>query len=250
LLRLAVALRRVRHRAEIAGRPPEGADAMQKDRDRMLHPLVVRLTHWTWALGVLILIGSGLRIYESDPLFNFSFPMWMTLGGSYEDANRLHNDFGLAGALLWHFAAMWLLFLSLPVFLVWAAISGHFRKKYLPVTAREVAGNVVDVLRWRLPHVVGVRNAVQKLLYAFALVLMVAMVLSGLVLWKAVQFHTLGLLMGQYEGARYVHFFGMVGIVLFVIVHVALTVLVPKVLPPMITGRAPAEPAAVPGDAS
>lgn len=211
-------------------------------KDRLLHPLVVRVTHWTWALGVLVLIGSGLRIYESDPVFDFTFPVWMTLGGSYEDANRLHNDFGLAGALLWHFAAMWLLFASLLVFVVWAFASGHFRRKYLPVTPQEVVNNITDFLKGRLPHDVGVRNAVQKLLYALALVAMLVMVLSGLVLWKPVQFHTLGLLMGQYEGARYVHFFGMIGIVLFVIVHVALTLLVPKVLPPMITGRAPAEP--------
>jgi thiosulfate reductase cytochrome b subunit len=225
---------------------------MRQSQSPVLHPLVVRLTHWTWALGVLILIGSGLRIYESEPLFDFSFPVWMTLGGSYEAANKLHNDFGLAGALLWHFAAMWLLFLSLPVFLIWAWLSGHFRRKYVPVTVQELAANVVDFLRWRLPHNIGVRNAVQKLLYAFALADMVVMVLSGLVLWKPVQFHTLGLLMGQYEDARYVHFFGMIGIALFVIVHVALTLLVPKVLPPMITGRAPPapEPAAAPGDAS
>jgi thiosulfate reductase cytochrome b subunit len=208
----------------------------------VLHPLIVRLTHWTWALGVLILIGSGLRIYESDPVFDFTFPVWMTLGGSYEDANRLNNDFGLAGALLWHFAAMWLLFASLLVYLIWAFVSGHFRRRYLPVTPQEVVSNVTDFFKGRLPHDVGVRNAVQKLLYAFALLAMLVMVLSGLVLWKPVQFHTLGLLMGQYEGARYVHFFGMVGIVLFVIVHVALTLLVPKVLPPMITGRAPPEP--------
>ncbi|NJO33688.1 MAG: cytochrome b/b6 domain-containing protein [Rhodospirillales bacterium] len=205
----------------------------------LLHPLIVRITHWTWALGVLVLIGSGLRIYNSDPLFDFFFPIWMTLGGSYEDANRLHNDFGLAGALLWHFAAMWLLFASLLVFLAWGFASGHFRRKYLPVTPQEVASNVLDFFKGRLPHDVGVRNAVQKLLYAFALVAMLIMVLSGLVLWKPVQFHTLGLLMGQYEGARYVHFFGMAGIVLFVVVHIALTLLVPKVLPPMITGRAP-----------
>jgi thiosulfate reductase cytochrome b subunit len=227
---------------------------MQKNQDTvLLHPLVVRLTHWAWALGVLVLIGSGLRIYESDPVFeSVAFPVWITLGGSYEDTNKLHNDFGLAAALLWHFAAMWLLFASLPVFLLWAWLSGHFRRRYLPVTAREVVGNVTDFLRWRLPHDIGMRNAVQKLLYAFALADMVVMVLSGLVLWKPVQFQTLSLLMGQYEGARYVHFFGMAGIVGFVIVHVALTLLVPKVLPPMITGRAPrtAEPAASPGDAS
>jgi thiosulfate reductase cytochrome b subunit len=225
---------------------------MQGDRETVLHPLVVRVTHWTWALGVLILIGSGLRIYESDPLFGFSFPVWMTLGGSYEDANKLHNDFGLAGALLWHFAAMWLLFASLPVFLVWALWSGHFRMRYLPVTVREVAGNVADFLKGHLSHELGVRNGVQKLLYAFALVAMLVMVLSGLVLWKPVQFQTLSLLMGQYEGARYVHFVGMIGIFGFIVVHVALTLLVPKVLLPMITGRAPrqAESIRPAGDAS
>jgi thiosulfate reductase cytochrome b subunit len=58
------------------------------------------------------------------------------------------------------------------------------------------------------------------------------------VLWKPVQFDFLGAPIGEYEGARYLHFFGMAGIVLFFIVHVALTILVPKVLPPMITGKA------------
>jgi thiosulfate reductase cytochrome b subunit len=225
---------------------------MQNDPHAVLHPLVVRITHWTWALGVLVLIGSGLRIYESDPLFGFSFPVWMTLGGSYEDANKLHNDFGLAGALLWHFAAMWLLFASLPVFLVWGFVTGHFRMRYLPVTVREIAGNVADFFKGRLSHELGVRNAVQKLLYTFALLVMLVMLLSGLVLWKPVQFQTLSLLIGQYEGARYVHFFGMVGIVLFILVHVALTLLVPKVLLPMITGRVPrqAETSHSTGDAS
>jgi thiosulfate reductase cytochrome b subunit len=213
---------------------------MQNDKDSVLHPAIVRITHWTWALGVLILIGSGLRIYESDPVFeSVSFPVWITLGGSYEDTNKLHNDFGLAAALLWHFAAMWLLFVSLVVFLFYGLASGHFRKKYVPITVQEVTSNVADFLKGHLAHDIGVRNAVQKLLYAFALCAMLAMVLSGLVLWKPVQFHQLSLIMGQYEGARYVHFFGMVGIVLFLVVHIALTLLVPKVLLPMIMGRAP-----------
>ena len=218
---------------------------MQSDENPVLHPAIVRITHWTWALGVLILIGSGLRIYESDPVFeSVSFPVWITLGGSYEDTNKLHNDFGLAAALLWHFAAMWLLFTGLLTFVIYGLVSGHFRRKYVPITVQEVTGNVADFLKGHLAHDIGVRNAVQKLLYAFALCAMLAMVLSGLVLWKPVQFHTLGLIMGQYEGARYVHFFGMVGIVLFLVVHIALTLLVPKVLLPMITGRAPVAAAA------
>jgi thiosulfate reductase cytochrome b subunit len=212
---------------------------MPKDKDVILiHPAIVRATHWVWATGVVLMIGSGWRIYNAEPVFGFYFPTWMTLGGSDEVTNRLHNDFGLAAALLWHFAAMWLLFVSLIVFLAWGFVSGHFRRRYFPVRPREVLTNIGDFLHGRLAHRLGARNAVQKLLYAFALAMMVVMVLSGLVLWKPVQFHELGLLMGQYEGARYVHFFGMTGIVLFLAVHVLLTILVPKVLPPMITGRA------------
>ena len=163
---------------------------MQNDKNPVLHPAIVRITHWTWALGVLILIGSGLRIYESDPVFELvAFPVWITLGGSYEDTNKLHNDFGLAAALLWHFAAMWLLFASLLVFVVYGLVSGHFRRKYVPITVQEVTSNVADFLKGHLAHDIGVRNAVQKLLYAFALCAMLAMVLSGLVLWKPVQFH-------------------------------------------------------------
>jgi thiosulfate reductase cytochrome b subunit len=225
---------------------------MQERDEQVLHPAIVRVTHWVWAVGVILLIGSGWRIYNSDPVFEFYFPTWMTLGGSDEATNRLHNDFGLAAGLLWHFAAMWLLFASLIVFVVYGFVSGHFRRKYLPIRPREVFENVGDFFRGRLPHELGLRNAVQKLLYLFALVAMAVMILSGLVLWKPVQFHELGLVMGEYEGARYVHFFGMVGIVLFLIVHILLTLLVPKVLPPMITGRAPraAVPAESQGDAT
>ena len=152
---------------------------------------------------MLILLGSGLRIYNSEPIFDFSFPNWVTIGGSLDAANRLHNDWGLAGALLWHFAAMWLLLASLPAFIVFGFVKGHFRSKYLPVTPAAVLANIKDFLKGHLAHDLGTRNAVQKLLYAFALCDMLLMVLSGLVLWKPVQFHVLGLMMGQYEGARY-----------------------------------------------
>ena len=145
---------------------------------------------------------------------------------------------------------MWLLFASLPTFILFGFFKGHFRRKYLPLTPTEVLGNVKDFLKGHLAHDVGTRNAVQKLLYAFALCDMLLMMLSGLVLWKPVQFHVLGLMMGQYEGARYVHFFGMAGVGLFVFIHLLLTLLVPKVLPPMITGRAPSPslPAQMSGD--
>jgi thiosulfate reductase cytochrome b subunit len=64
------------------------------------------------------------------------------------------------------------------------------------------------------------------------------MLLSGLAIWKPVQFSVLTALFGNYEIARVVHFAGMAGIVGFLIVHVALTALVPKTLVAMVTGEA------------
>jgi thiosulfate reductase cytochrome b subunit len=206
----------------------------------ILHPRVVRYAHWCWALGIIILIGSGWQIYNQEPLFGFEFPSWATIGlGTYDGAERVHNDIGLAGALLWHFTAMWLLFISLVVYVIYGFLTGHFRRHFTPIWPRQILADVLDFLRGKLDHRLGVRNAVQKSLYVFAVLAMILMVWSGLVLWKPVQFEEIGVPLGSYEGARYIHFFGMAGIVLFIIVHVALTLLVPKVLPPMITGRAP-----------
>jgi thiosulfate reductase cytochrome b subunit len=205
----------------------------------VLHSRWVRYTHWTWALGVLVLIGSGWRIYNQEPLFEFlRFPVWLTLGGDYDGAERVHNDIGLAGALLWHFAAMWLLFFSIMIYTMYGIVSGHFRRSFTPIWPRKVVDEISDFLRGKLDHELGVRNSVQKLLYTFAVLCMLLMVWSGLVLWKPLQFEKIGVPLGNYEGARYIHFFGMAGLVGFIIVHVILTLLVPKVLPPMITGRA------------
>jgi len=203
----------------------------------ILHPAVIRVCHWIWAAGILLLIGSGFQIYNQEPLFDFYFPSYLIIGNGDESV-AVHNDIGLAAALLVHFFAMWLLFTSLSVYVAYGLVKGHFRRKFLPIWPKQVIGDVFDFLRGRLSHDLGTRNAVQKLLYTFAVVAMAMMVWSGLVLWKPIQFYELSIPLGGYDIARYVHFFGMVAIVLFIIVHVALTLMVPKVLPPMITGRA------------
>ncbi|MGA7680621.1 MAG: cytochrome b/b6 domain-containing protein, partial [Pseudolabrys sp.] len=62
-------------------------------------------------------------------------------------------------------------------------------------------------------------------------------VLSGLSIWKPVQFQELTALFGGYDIARYVHFFAMAAIVGFLSVHVALAMIVPRSLRAMVTGR-------------
>jgi len=201
---------------------------MAKSRDQTvrIHPLVVRITHWINAFAILVMIASGWRIYNASPLFGFKFPRDWTLGG------------WLAGALQWHFAAMWLVAASGLVYLTYGILSGHFRRKLLPVTPTAVGRDLAAALRGKLAHGdLRVYNAAQRAAYLGAIMIGIVMVLSGLVLWKPVQFYTLGLFMGDYEGARYVHFFAMAALALFVIIHVVMAVLVPRTLPTMFTGR-------------
>ncbi len=200
----------------------------------IVHPLTVRITHWLNALAMVIMIMSGWRIYNSDPIFPFYFPVELTLGGSYEGSVDFHNEDGLAGALQWHFAGMWLLAINGIVYLAYGIFSGHFRRTFFPVGPAAVLRDTIAALLY---------NAVQKTLYLGVLAAGVIMVLSGLAIWKPGQFQELTWLFGGFDVARVIHFLGMAAIVAFLVVHIALVIIVPKTLPAMITGRASAHEA-------
>ncbi len=192
----------------------------------LIHPIWVRVTHWINALAMLVMIGSGWQIYDASPLFGFTFPRQMALGN------------WLAGALLWHFAAMWVLMVNGLIYLTLGIVSGRFRRKLLPVYPRDVFVDLFAALRGRLSHDdLSVYNAVQKLLYIGIIVAGITIVLSVLSIWKPVQFQPLTGFFGGYNTARYVHFAAMTAIVAFLVVHVSLAVLVPKSLRAMIIGR-------------
>jgi thiosulfate reductase cytochrome b subunit len=196
-------------------------------RGTVIHPRWVRVTHWINALAMFMMIGSGWQIYDASPLFNFlTFPSELALGG------------WLAGALLWHFAAMWLLLINGIVYVTLGIATGRFRRMLLPIRPRAVLDDFLAALRGRLSHDdLEVYNSVQRLLYAGVLVAGLVIVLSGLSIWKPVQFKYLTLLFGGYDTARYVHFFAMAAIVAFLTIHVALALIVPKSLRAIIFGR-------------
>ena len=192
-----------------------------------VHPLVVRITHWINALAILVMVASGWRIYNASPLFeSFAFPDALTLGG------------WLAGALQWHFAAMWLLALNGLVYVAYGIVSGHFRRKLLPISPRAVCttSRTRCAAGWRTRTLASTtprnapptwRSSLRSSCWS----------LSGLAIWKPVQLQELAALMGGYEGARLLHFFAMALVVLIVLVHVVMVALVPRTFPTMITGR-------------
>ncbi len=219
------------------------------DLEVQTHPIAARITHWLMALAILLLIGSGWRIYNASPIFDFRFPEAVTLGGDVEDALALHNDPGVASAIAWHFAAMWLLALSYFGFVLWNTITGHFRRDFLPVGPRLFWRDFVAAATFRLQHRLGEYNAVQRVFYWGALGSVAMMLLSGIAIWKPVQTYPLEVLFGGFQGARIVHFLFMAAIVLFIVIHVALVILVPKTFVAMMLGRATAVPHARKGDA-
>ena len=192
----------------------------------VIHPVWVRVTHWINVVAMVVMIGSGWEIYNASPLFPFRFPRSITLGG------------WLAGALLWHFAAMWLLAVNGLVYVILGIVTGRFRRKLVPIRPGDVLADARAALTGKLAHDdLAVYNAVQKLLYLGVILAGIVIVLSGLAIWKPVQLQELTALFGGYDAARYVHFFAMAAIVGFLVVHVIMAVLVPKSLRAMISGR-------------
>ncbi len=198
---------------------------------RRLHPATLRVMHWVNAFAILVMIGSGWKIYNDEALFGWlHFPEWLTIGGEAQ------------GALQWHFFAMWVLMLNGLCYLAYGFATGRFRRKLLPIRISEVFANVRDALRLRLSHDdITHYNAVQKLLYAGIIFVIALQIISGWAVWKPMQLSELTSLFSifhrsSFQGARLVHFFGMSAIVLFIVIHVALALIVPRTIGAMLTG--------------
>ena len=190
-----------------------------------IHPVWMRITHWLNALAVLMLVASGWRIYDASPIFPFSIPPSITLGG------------WLGGALQWHFAAMWLLAANGLIYLTLNMASGRLFRKFFPLSASSIVRDALAALRGQLSHADPRQyNSVQRFAYLFVMLDTLLLVLSGLVLWKSVQFGLLRELLGGYEFARRIHFFAMAALVAFIAVHLLMVALVPRTLLTMLGG--------------
>jgi thiosulfate reductase cytochrome b subunit len=173
------------------------------------------------------MITSGWQIYNASPLFAFTFAPSLTLGG------------WLAGALQWHFAALWLFVVNGAIYLAYGIVSGHFGRKLLPISPTALVRDLREAMRGRLAHDdLSVYNAAQRAAYVALILALIVLVASGLAIWKPVQLYWLASAMGDYEGARLLHFFAMAAVAFIVLVHVVMVLLVPRTFPAMWTGRA------------
>jgi len=187
------------------------------------HPFVVRLAHWVGGVAVLVMIASGLQIFIAFPSFGPKIPQqnfWIppksiVLGG------------WLAGGIQWHFAFMWFFMGSGLLYVVYQAVSGHWRQVlFMP---RDIKGVWPMVRHYFLfgkkPPVEAAYNPLQKLAYTAAIFFGVLSTLTGLVVWKPVQFWWLTVLFGGFRSARVWHFASMCGFVLFIVGHLIMVAL-------------------------
>jgi thiosulfate reductase cytochrome b subunit len=200
----------------------------QYETGRPAHPPAIRIMHWIGVYAMGCMIFSGWEIYNASPSLPFLFPHWAGLGG------------WLGGALAWHLSAMWLLFADGIAYLIYGVVSGHFSRDLKPPRPVEVRNDLGAALRFRLKHRMGHYNAVQRVLYAGVIVVVILQVLTGLAIWKPVQLGWLVELFGGYQIARGIHLTIMLSIVAFVLVHVALVAIHPRTLKSMIV-TVPAE---------
>jgi Ni/Fe-hydrogenase b-type cytochrome subunit len=221
--------------------PMTGEVLMSRSLLSRRHHWIVRLTHWVNAFALIIMVTSGLRIFNAYPMFTrrgetfccYPFegariPEWLTFGG------------WLAGARNWHFAMMWLLVLNGMVYLGFIYIHGEWREltpqRGDPRDAWEMLKFYVFV-RKEHPRQ-GKHNTLQKLTYFTMPLIGIVAVLTGIAIWKPVQFGFLTNLFGGYVWARYWHFMAMVVLVALSLAHVVMVFAVdPYSLTSMITGR-------------
>ena len=144
---------------------PKGGDLVQR------HRLSTRLWHWINAGTLLILLMSGLMIFNAHPRLYWgqyganADPAWLQIGsenrggylrigelrvtttgflGRWEDAsgrtrNRafpswatLPSGYNLALARRWHLTFAWVFAIGIVVFGLWSLINGHFWRDLLP----------------------------------------------------------------------------------------------------------------------
>jgi thiosulfate reductase cytochrome b subunit len=207
---------------------------------RRQQPVAIRLTHWCNAVLVTLMAASGLQIFTAYPALgargaqyswypfqNIPPPRWLTLGG------------WLAGGRHWHFAIAWFFIINGMVYFAYFFISGEWRRRLFQPGRDTI--NAVRQFAYYLrlsnsPAPEDFYNGLQRLAYTGVLLLGMLMVLSGLAIYKPVQFHPLTLIFGGYDGARLVHLAGLCMLTMFVVMHIVLVSLHPREVWNMIAG--------------
>jgi thiosulfate reductase cytochrome b subunit len=211
---------------------------------RKPQPWPVRITHWLTVPALLLMAMSGLQIFVAYPHFGPAANHWPLPFDGWIPPEAMRSGHGLAAGRGIHFLVGWFLVGNGLAYVVYLFASSEFRRRLFwpPRDTRPMIQQALYYLRIRKqPPAPSFYNGLQRSAYTGALALGILEVWSGLVIYKPVQLHALGIPLGGYDGARMLHFFGLVALAAFVVVHLILVALHPRALAEMITGGKPRE---------
>lgn len=165
--------------------------------------MLAKIFHWTNLISLLVMLFSGLQIYNANPVFGgrsgWNFPDYLTLGG------------WLAGGRNWHFAAMWFYALNLLWYGLYVMFSRRWQKRY-------ATGS--DLKALRVSQNAKRKNyALHRLVYTAIIPILVLSIASGLAMYKPASFHWLSSLFVDWQTLRTVHFIAVPIFILFTFVH-------------------------------
>jgi Ni/Fe-hydrogenase b-type cytochrome subunit len=187
------------------------------------HPFVVRFCHWVNAISLFVLVGSGFQIFRAFPSFGAKVPQNVLI--NWPKAYALGGWLG--GGLQWHLTFMWIYIATGALYVGYELVSGNYRQ--ILFVPRDIRG-VWPVVRHYFffgakPRGTEAYNPLQKLAYMSAILLGLLSVLTGLAIWKPIQFSWLAWLMGGFHLARLGHFLVMWAIIAFVVGHLVMVIL-------------------------
>jgi thiosulfate reductase cytochrome b subunit len=187
------------------------------------HPLAIRWFHWINFPVLSIMIWSGLLIYWANGVYKIQvgsitfvnfFPK-----GFYK---ALNVPFHLAKGMSFHFAFAWLFIINGILYVAYTIFSGEWR--YLLPNRRsfkeawQVLLHDLHIRRFEPPQ--QKYNAAQRIAYTAIIFMGIGSVITGLAIYKPVQFSWAMFLCGGYEAARAEHFILTIGYVLFFLIHI------------------------------
>jgi thiosulfate reductase cytochrome b subunit len=187
------------------------------------HSVLMRWTHWINFPLLAIMIWSGMLIYWANDAYSITI-LGYTFYHFFPDAvfTFFHIPYRLAEGMAFHFLFMWFFALNGIIYVLYTWFSGSWRelipqKKSLR-EAWQVLLHDLHIRKTAPPR--DKYNAAQRIAYTAIIIMGIGSVLTGLAIYKPVQFYWLCLLFGGYNFARILHFVLTLGYLVFFIIHI------------------------------
>ena len=187
------------------------------------HPLAIRWFHWINFPVLACMIWSGMLIYWANDVYKVSWGSTVLFKffpqGFYKS---LHIPFRLAEGMNWHFALMWIFALNGLLYVMFTIFSGQWRLLMPNRHSFKEAWLVLlhDLHIRKIPPPALKYNAAQRIAYSAIIIMGLGSLLTGMAIYKPIQFSIITWICGGYETARAIHFILTIGYVLFFLVHI------------------------------